>query len=65
MPLSRLLTETDGPFAMSEDLRPAEPGDTHEVVSAIATLRSAEPCDISTAIVSNLRALLGPSETPF
>lgn len=50
---------------MSEDLRPAEPGDTHEVVSAIATLRSAEPCDISTAIVSNLRALLGPSETPF
>lgn len=65
LPLSRILTETDGPFTMSDDQRPAEPGDTHEVVSAIAALRSAEPSDISTAIVSNLLALLGPSETLF
>ncbi|ULN47773.1 TatD family hydrolase [Mycolicibacterium goodii] len=65
LPLNRILTETDGPFTLSEDQRPAEPRSTHEVVNAIAALRSAERSGVTAAVVSNLLTLLGPSDTPF
>ena len=57
LPLSRLLTETDGPFT-SVDGRPSEPSDMSATIAAIAQVRNVPFDDIAIAVLSNLRSLL-------
>lgn len=57
LPLSRLLTETDGPFTQV-DGRPSEPGDMKATSEAIARVRNAPVDEIATAVLRNLWSLL-------
>lgn len=58
LPLQRILTETDGPFTMSHEQRPAEPVDSLHAIEAIAAIRSASPNEISHSVATNLNTVL-------
>ncbi len=57
LPLSRILTETDGPFTKI-DGQPAEPASVQTTVDAIARVRKSSKDSIADAIRANLRALI-------
>lgn len=56
LPGERLLTETDGPFVMSQD-RSAEPRDVEAVVNGVAHLRGVRPQSLCLSVLQNLRTL--------
>lgn len=56
LPLSRILTETDGPFTMING-QPAEPANVQSTVDAIACVRKLSKDSIADAILTNLRTL--------
>jgi TatD DNase family protein len=65
LPLSQLLTETDGPFTnVNEHM--ATPRDVAHTVQALAHLRGVEPARLATMICANLAQLLAgiSSHTP-
>jgi TatD DNase family protein len=57
LPLDRLLTETDGPFAQIEG-RNARPGDVARTVEEIARLRGVPVQELTEIIANNLRRLV-------
>jgi TatD DNase family protein len=57
LPLDRLLTETDGPFAKI-DGRQACPADVFRTVEELARIRSIPPLELTEIIASNLKRLL-------
>lgn len=57
LPLSRILTETDGPFTMV-DGQPAEPASVQSVVAAIANVRKESIACIAAAIRANHQILV-------
>lgn len=57
LPLSRILTETDGPFTKI-DGEPAEPARVQTTADAIARVRKASKDSITDAIRTNLRMLI-------
>lgn len=57
LPLSRILTETDGPFTKI-DGQPAEPASVQATVDAIARVRKSSKDSIADVIRTNLRALI-------
>ncbi|MGB5831071.1 MAG: Qat anti-phage system TatD family nuclease QatD [Thiohalocapsa sp.] len=57
LPLSRILTETDGPFTKI-DGQPAEPASVPATVDAIARARKSSKDSVADAIRTNLRALI-------
>lgn len=57
LPLSRILTETDGPFTSVDD-QPAEPASVRATVAAIARARQASQDSVAYALHTNLRALI-------
>jgi len=58
LPIDRILTETDGPFTAVNG-RPCEPDDVKEAVEQLAFLHEIPPDRVSSAILSNLRAVIG------
>lgn len=58
LPINRILTETDGPFTQV-DGRHSEPADVKTTVAAIADVRRVQVDAVTTAVISNLRSLLG------
>jgi TatD DNase family protein len=68
MPPDRVLTETDGPFAMQHD-RPLKPWDVKEAVLELARIWSVGIRDAEVRLHTNLRTLLNsqigaPSSVP-
>lgn len=59
LPIDRLLTETDGPFTMTQD-RPAIPSDVALVVEALGRMRGLEAEVVAATVRANLRALVEP-----
>jgi len=57
LPLSRILTETDGPFTKI-DGQPAEPANVQITIDALARVRKASKDSIAEAIRANLQALI-------
>lgn len=57
LPLSRLLTETDGPFTRTSD-RPSRPSDVWIVVEGLARMYGTEAADTAATIMRNLKELL-------
>ncbi|WP_208950381.1 Qat anti-phage system TatD family nuclease QatD [Rahnella sp. ChDrAdgB13] len=57
LPLSRLLTETDGPFIQNETV-PIRPRDVYRTVRGIAELHGLSSEAVSSLILSNLRNLV-------
>lgn len=57
IPIERILTETDGPFAMVED-RPARPSDVESVVHLLSKIRKVGFNIIENNIFANLQTLL-------
>jgi TatD DNase family protein len=62
LPLSRLLTETDGPFVMV-DGRPTTPSDIPATVRELASLRNMDANAMAEQLVSNLRSVHEGSPT--
>lgn len=61
LPLDRVLTETDGPFTMTDN-RPTVPSDVWIAVEGLARVHGVPPGTISTMIVQNLKDLLVEQE---
>jgi TatD DNase family protein len=59
LPLDRILTETDGPFAKNSDGKPSTPADVIMTVSAIASIRSIDTKKIKVSIQKNLQTIAG------
>jgi TatD DNase family protein len=57
LPLERILTETDGPFTLT-DGRPASPSDVWIVVEGLARMHGKPPAAMSDTIIRNLKDLL-------
>lgn len=57
IPLSRLLTETDGPFVL-ESGKPATPMTVRKVVAGLAALRRVETLDLEKILADNLRDIV-------
>jgi hypothetical protein len=57
LPLDRLLTETDGPFAMV-DGRDARPSDVATTVAELARARSMKQLELAEIVAGNLRRLV-------
>jgi TatD DNase family protein len=57
LPLDRVLTETDGPFTLT-DARPTTPSDVWIAVESLARLHGMPSADISAKIMGNLKNLL-------
>ena len=57
LPMDRLLTETDGPFTLS-DGRPTKPGDVATAVKELALLHRVEEDTLARAVQGNLRCLV-------
>ncbi len=64
LPLSRILTETDGPFTRVDGL-PAEPASVGATANAIARTRRTSEDLVASAVRTNLRALLDGTFTEF
>jgi TatD DNase family protein len=62
IPLDRLLTETDGPFARVGDSS-ARPRDVAAVVSGLAELKNLDPDWVAEALFDNFRDALTPEHT--
>lgn len=58
MPKERTLTESDGPFAVS-DGRPALPWDVRAAIRGLGQLWALSEGDVETHLLANLRALVG------
>ena len=58
MPLDRVLTESDGPFAMHKD-RAIQPWDVEDAVLQLAEIWSINARDAEQRLLSNLRGLVG------
>ena len=61
LPITRLLTETDGPFTKI-DGRVARPTDVHNALASLARLRRLSLDAMAAAIASNLRTLVSGEE---
>jgi len=57
LPLDRVLTETDGPFAQTEG-RPTTPSDVWIAVEGLARLHGLLPAQLSDTILRNLKSVL-------
>lgn len=57
MPRDRVLTETDGPFAMSGD-KPLQPSDVREAVAALAKIWNEDIKEVEGRLHANLRTLV-------
>lgn len=58
IPLDRMLTETDGPFTLT-DGRPSQPADVGVVVEGVGRLHGLPALDVAHVVRYNLRVLLG------
>lgn len=57
LPIARLLTETDGPFAQI-DGRPTQPQDVETTIEELASVRSVDPCELRHIVSQNLKTLV-------
>jgi TatD DNase family protein len=56
LPKDRLLTETDGPFTLTDN-RPSQPGDVSHTIELLAAVLKEEPAQLVRRIRENLEAL--------
>lgn len=60
MPVDRVLTETDGPFATKNEL-PLQPADVREVVGELAAIWNTDHSEVEERLTESLRRLLRSS----
>lgn len=57
LPLDRILTETDGPFASTDQHRPVRPTDVRVTIDKLAMARGIPPEECEALVAANLRRL--------